>query len=111
MARPPPCAIHFAGSRTQAELDAFLATLAGGPHPVTRHFEVETYTWSVLPAARSSRRLTHAVFQGSASSIQVGMANQCPTTQRTFKCSTGPSVEVITHRLSTSAGAAQSGQL
>ncbi|CAM5252446.1 Xylose isomerase OS=Streptomyces griseomycini OX=66895 GN=FHS37_007884 PE=4 SV=1 [Streptomyces griseomycini] len=26
-----------------------LARLAGGPHPLTRHLEVETYTWQALP--------------------------------------------------------------
>ncbi|MYS09580.1 metabolite traffic protein EboE, partial [Streptomyces sp. SID6041] len=26
-----------------------LALLVGGPHPVTRHLEVETYTWQALP--------------------------------------------------------------
>lgn len=27
-----------------------LARLVGGPHPLTRHLEVETYTWQALPA-------------------------------------------------------------
>ncbi|MFC5213028.1 metabolite traffic protein EboE [Streptomyces coerulescens] len=27
-----------------------LAGLVGGPHPLTRHLEVETYTWQALPA-------------------------------------------------------------
>ncbi len=40
----------YAGvSTTQAELDGFLRALVGGPRAVTRHLEVETYTWSVLP--------------------------------------------------------------
>ncbi|KOU01530.1 xylose isomerase [Streptomyces sp. NRRL F-4711] len=30
-------------------LKAALARLVGGPHPVTRHLEVETYTWQALP--------------------------------------------------------------
>lgn len=30
-------------------LTATLARLVGGPHPVTRHLEVETYTWQALP--------------------------------------------------------------
>src|SRR4029079_11636294 len=30
---------------TQDELSATLAALAGGETPLTRHFEVETYTW------------------------------------------------------------------
>jgi sugar phosphate isomerase/epimerase len=33
---------------TQAELAETLAALAGGPAPLTRHYEVETYTWSVM---------------------------------------------------------------
>ena len=33
---------------TQAELRETLAALAGGPAPLTRHYEVETYTWSVM---------------------------------------------------------------
>jgi hypothetical protein len=40
--------VHAAQHSTQAELIDTLAMLAGGPAPVTRHFEVETYTWSVL---------------------------------------------------------------
>jgi sugar phosphate isomerase/epimerase len=30
-------------------LKAALARLVGGPHPLTRHLEVETYTWQALP--------------------------------------------------------------
>ncbi|MFJ8357863.1 metabolite traffic protein EboE [Streptomyces sp. NPDC093984] len=30
-------------------LRAALARLVGGPHPLTRHLEVETYTWQALP--------------------------------------------------------------
>ncbi|WP_406175438.1 metabolite traffic protein EboE [Streptomyces sp. NBC_00996] len=30
-------------------LRAALAHLVGGPHPLTRHLEVETYTWQALP--------------------------------------------------------------
>jgi sugar phosphate isomerase/epimerase len=41
--------VHAAEHTTQAELEATLAALAGGPSPVTRHLEVETYTWGVLP--------------------------------------------------------------
>jgi len=41
--------VHAAEHTTQDELDATLAALAGGPRPVTRHLEVETYTWGVLP--------------------------------------------------------------
>ncbi|MFJ8535209.1 metabolite traffic protein EboE [Streptomyces sp. NPDC093591] len=31
-------------------LKAALTQLVGGPHPLTRHLEVETYTWQALPA-------------------------------------------------------------
>lgn len=41
--------VHAAEHTTQAELTRTLAALAGGSAPVTRHFEVETYTWGVLP--------------------------------------------------------------
>jgi sugar phosphate isomerase/epimerase len=41
--------VHAAEHTTQHELEATLAALAGGPRPVTRHLEVETYTWGVLP--------------------------------------------------------------
>lgn len=34
---------------TQPELADALTGLFGGPHPATRHLEVETYTWDVLP--------------------------------------------------------------
>ncbi|WP_369159960.1 metabolite traffic protein EboE [Streptomyces sp. R02] len=30
-------------------LTSVLARLVGGPHPLTRHLEVETYTWQALP--------------------------------------------------------------
>lgn len=35
---------------THAVLDAVVGELVDGPVPLTRHLEVETYTWSVLPA-------------------------------------------------------------
>jgi sugar phosphate isomerase/epimerase len=38
-------------SSTRTHLEASLAGLVGGTHPVTDHVEVETYTWSVLPPA------------------------------------------------------------
>lgn len=41
--------VHAAEHTTQDELEATLAALTGGPAPVTRHLEVETYTWGVLP--------------------------------------------------------------
>jgi sugar phosphate isomerase/epimerase len=54
-----PWRVHFhvplhadpAGSltSTRAELRATLDTLTGGPRLITRHIEVETYTWQVLP--------------------------------------------------------------
>ncbi|MPY30328.1 xylose isomerase, partial [Streptomyces adustus] len=31
------------------ELRAALTRLVGGPRPLTRHLEVETYTWQALP--------------------------------------------------------------
>jgi hypothetical protein len=43
--------IHVTGpGSTRADLEAALAALVGGPTAVTRHLEVETYTWSTLPA-------------------------------------------------------------
>jgi sugar phosphate isomerase/epimerase len=42
--------VHAAPEHTtQDELRATLRALAGGPVPRTRHYEVETYTWGVLP--------------------------------------------------------------
>ena len=38
---------------TRPVLDATLAALLGGPAARTRHVEVETYTWSVLPAGQA----------------------------------------------------------
>jgi sugar phosphate isomerase/epimerase len=43
--------VHAAEHTTQDELRATLRALAGGPAPRTRHYEVETYTWGVLPDA------------------------------------------------------------
>jgi sugar phosphate isomerase/epimerase len=40
--------VNTAEHTTQDELSATLAALAGGEAPLTRHFEVETYTWSVM---------------------------------------------------------------
>jgi len=40
--------VNSAEHTTQDELSATLAALAGGAAPLTRHFEVETYTWSVM---------------------------------------------------------------
>ncbi|WP_416970058.1 metabolite traffic protein EboE [Streptomyces sp. 4F14] len=36
-------------------LRAALTRLVGGPHPLTRHLEVETYTWQTLPPALRPR--------------------------------------------------------
>jgi len=36
-------------------LHAALSRLVGGPHPLTRHLEVETYTWQTLPPALRPR--------------------------------------------------------
>ncbi|MET8975370.1 metabolite traffic protein EboE [Streptomyces sp. NPDC004539] len=36
-------------------LRAALSRLVGGPHPLTRHLEVETYTWQTLPPALRPR--------------------------------------------------------
>lgn len=41
--------VHTAEHTTRDELEATVSALAGGPSPATRHLEVETYTWSVLP--------------------------------------------------------------
>jgi sugar phosphate isomerase/epimerase len=40
--------VNTAEHTTQDELEQTLAALAGGETPLTRHFEVETYTWSVM---------------------------------------------------------------
>ena len=37
------------GETTQPELAATLEALVGGASPLTRHLEIETYTWTVLP--------------------------------------------------------------
>ncbi|WP_327720548.1 metabolite traffic protein EboE [Streptomyces sp. NBC_00490] len=39
-------------------LKAALTRLVGGPHPLTRHLEVETYTWQALPPALRPRGRT-----------------------------------------------------
>jgi hypothetical protein len=45
--------VHEGGERTtQQQLRQTLAALEGGSAPLTRHLEVETYTWSVLPPDR-----------------------------------------------------------
>lgn len=41
--------VHAAEHTTRDELETTLAALAGGERPATRHLEVETYTWTVLP--------------------------------------------------------------
>lgn len=42
---------HRDDSTTHAVLDAVVGELVEGTAPLTRHLEVETYTWSVLPPA------------------------------------------------------------
>jgi sugar phosphate isomerase/epimerase len=45
--------VHESGeSTTQAQLLRVIDALVGDGSPVTRHLEVETYTWSVLPSYR-----------------------------------------------------------
>ncbi|MGW8882864.1 metabolite traffic protein EboE, partial [Streptomyces mirabilis] len=39
-------------------LRSALTRLVGGGHPLTRHLEVETYTWQALPAALRPRTRT-----------------------------------------------------
>jgi sugar phosphate isomerase/epimerase len=41
--------VHSSEHTTQGELRETLAALMGNGAPITRHLEVETYTWSVLP--------------------------------------------------------------
>ncbi|MFC9386367.1 metabolite traffic protein EboE [Streptomyces venezuelae] len=42
-------------SSTLPDLTETLGLLVGGPHPRTRHLEVETYTWQALPPDRRPR--------------------------------------------------------
>lgn len=43
--------VHADGPMTtQDELDRTIGVLVGGARPVTHHLELETYTWTVLPA-------------------------------------------------------------
>ncbi|MFJ3929029.1 metabolite traffic protein EboE [Streptomyces sp. NPDC090029] len=42
-------------SSTLPDLRAAVARLVGGPVPLTRHLEVETYTWRALPAPQRPR--------------------------------------------------------
>ncbi|MEU4079173.1 xylose isomerase [Streptomyces venezuelae] len=42
-------------SSTLPVLTETLGLLVGGPHPLTRHLEVETYTWQALPPDRRPR--------------------------------------------------------
>ena len=43
--------VHVAEHTTQDELRDTLTALAGGDAPLTHHYEVETYTWSVMADA------------------------------------------------------------
>ncbi|MFL6115499.1 MAG: metabolite traffic protein EboE [Catenulispora sp.] len=54
---------------TQDVLVDSLATLFGGPHPVTRRLEVETYTWDVLPAAEAAGPREAGVVAGISSEL------------------------------------------
>jgi sugar phosphate isomerase/epimerase len=45
--------VNTAEHTTQEELGATLRALAGGAEPLTHHYEVETYTWSVMRDAPS----------------------------------------------------------
>jgi sugar phosphate isomerase/epimerase len=53
---------------TSDHLDASLGALVGGDKPVTRHVEVETYTWSVLPEG-SRPTDTHGLVAGIAAEV------------------------------------------
>jgi hypothetical protein len=59
--------VNAAEHTTQAELEATLAALAGGPSPLTRHYEVETYTWSVM---RDAPRDDEALVAGLAGELE-----------------------------------------
>jgi sugar phosphate isomerase/epimerase len=48
--------VHRSEHTTQAELERALEALVGGHRPATRHLEVETYTWSVLPEGEGAAR-------------------------------------------------------
>jgi hypothetical protein len=49
--------VHFGGpNTTQPETLEVIRELVGGPTPLTRHLEVETYTWQVLPEHLRPRR-------------------------------------------------------
>jgi hypothetical protein len=43
--------VHTGEHTTQDELSETLSALTGGAAPLTRHLEVETYTWSVMADA------------------------------------------------------------
>jgi sugar phosphate isomerase/epimerase len=62
--------VHRADHTTQTELVAALDALLGGDRPATRHFEVETYTWSVLPQEHGdARRDDEALVAGLADEL------------------------------------------
>jgi sugar phosphate isomerase/epimerase len=66
---------------TVPELRAALAALSAGPEPACDHFEVETYTWSVLPE-RSRPRTPDAVAAGIAAELafaRAELATQVPS--------------------------------
>jgi hypothetical protein len=49
---------------TRDELDALLGAVFRADRPVTRHVELETYTWSVLPG------LTEGLVEGLAAELR-----------------------------------------
>jgi Xylose isomerase-like TIM barrel len=61
--------VHRAEHTTQAELERALETLVGGHRPATRHLEVETYTWSVLPEAGGEAEHDEALIAGLAAEL------------------------------------------
>ena len=52
----PRAGQHAPSTRRRTSCATTLAALAGGDAPLTRHFEVETYTWSVMRDAPTRRR-------------------------------------------------------
>lgn len=61
--------LHADPERTTShELRSTIDALLAGPSPVTRHLEVETYTWSVLPEAQRPRD-TDGLVRGIAAEL------------------------------------------
>src|SRR4051794_31383397 len=55
---PPPAPPAAPLTSTLPVLKSALTRLVGGPHPLTRHLEVETYTWQALPPELRPRSRT-----------------------------------------------------